>query len=85
VWTIVKSGDRYTGTAGDVVGTATGQASGNALRWTYVLALPVDGRVWNVDMDDWMVLMDDKTMLNRTAMSKLGLRVGEVTIAFRKR
>jgi len=31
--------------AGDVVGTATGQAAGNALRWNYVLALAVDGRV----------------------------------------
>lgn len=85
VWTIVKDGDRYTGTAGDVVGTATGQAAGNALRWNYVLALPVDGRTWNVDMDDWMFLMDDRTMLNRTAMSKFGFRLGEVTLAFRKR
>ena len=85
VWTIVKDGDRYTGTAGDVVGTATGTAAGNALQWRYVLALPVDGRVWNMDMDDWMFLMDEWTMLNRTTMSKLGVRVGEVTLAFRKR
>ncbi len=85
VWTIVKDGDRYTGTAGDVVGTASGTAAGNALNWRYVLALPVDGRVWNMDMDDWMFLMDERTMLNRTTMSKLGVRVGEVTLAFRKR
>ena len=85
VWTIVKDGDRYTGTAGDVVGTASGTAAGNALNWRYVLALPVDGTVWNMDMDDWMFLMDERTMLNRTTMSKLGVRVGEVTLAFRKR
>ena len=85
VWTIVKDGDRYTGTAGDVVGTATGAAAGNVLQWRYVLALPVDGRVWNMDMDDWMFLMDERTMLNRTTMSKFGVRVGEVTLAFRKR
>mgnify|MGYP006356754943 CR=1 FL=1 len=78
VWTIVKDGDRYTGTAGDVVGTATGAAAGNVLQWRYVLALPVDGRVWNMDMDDWMFLMDERTMLNRTTMSKFGVRVGEV-------
>jgi len=84
VWTIVKDGDRYTGTAGDVVGSARGEAQGNALRWNYVLALPVDGRTWHMDMDDWMYLIDEKTMLNRTTMSKFGVKVGEVTLAFRK-
>ena len=85
VWKLVKDGDRYTGTAGDVVGTATGRAAGNALSWNYVLALPVDGRTWHMDMDDWMYLIDDRTMLNRTTMSKFGFRVGEATLSFRKR
>ena len=85
VWKVSKEGDRYSGTAADVVGTAQGAAAGNALRWNYVLALPVDGKTWNMDMDDWMFLIDDKTMLNRTTMSKLGFRVGEVTLSFRKR
>ena len=85
VWKLVKDGDRYTGTAGDVVGTATGRAAGNALSWNYVLALPVDGRTWHMDMDDWMYLIDDRTMLNRTTMSKFGFKVGEVTLSFRKR
>ncbi len=85
VWKLVKNGDAYSGTAADVVGAAQGTASGNALRWNYVLALPVDGQVWNMDMDDWMYLIDDRTMLNRTTMSKFGFRVGEVTLSFRKR
>ncbi len=85
VWRLTKKGDRYEGTASDVVGTALGAASGNALHWNYVLALPVDGDTWNMDMDDWMYLIDDQTMLNRTTMSKLGFRVGEVTLSFRKR
>ena len=85
VWKLVKDGDRYTGTAADVVGTATGAAQGNALHWNYVLALPVGERVWNMDMDDWMYLVDERTMLNRTTMSKLGFRVGEVTLSFRRR
>jgi len=85
VWTLVKDGDRYRGTAADVVGTAEGTAQGNALHWKYVLALPVDGRVWNMDMDDWMYLIDETTMLNRTTMSKFGFRVGEVTLSFRRR
>jgi hypothetical protein len=86
VWTIERlPGGRYTGTAGDVVGEAAGEAAGNALRWRYVLALEVDGRTWHVDFDDWMYLQDERMMLNRSVMSKFGIRLGEVIIAFRKR
>ena len=83
VWTIRReSAGRYIGTAADVVGEAIGEAAGNALRWRYVMALPVDGKVYNVDFDDWMFLMDDHVMLNRSAMSKFGFRLGEVTLSF---
>jgi hypothetical protein len=85
VWTLVKDGARYSGTAGDVIGTARGEASGNALHWHYVLAVPVDGTTWHLDMDDWMVLVDEHTLLNRTSMRKLGVEVGQVTLAVRKR
>ena len=85
VWTLVKDVDRYTGTAGDVVGTGAGAQQGNAFNLKYVLALPVGGRVWHVDMDDWMWAVDEKTVLNRTTMTKFGFKVGEVTLAFRKR
>ena len=86
VWTITRvDSSRYVGVADDVVGEAQGEAAGNALRWRYVLALPVDGRVWNVDFDDWMYLIDDKVMLNRSAMSKFGFRLGEVSLSFTKR
>ena len=85
VWRVRKLPDgRYTGEADDVVGVATGQASGNALRWNYTLALPVEGRTWHVQMDDWMFLVDDEVLLNRTSMSKFGFHLGEVTLSFRK-
>lgn len=84
IWQLVKDGDRYTGTAGDVVGTGTGVQQGNAFNLRYVLALPVDGRTWHMDMDDWMYLIDEGTVLNRTTMTKFGIRVGEVTLSFRK-
>ncbi|MFT5589770.1 MAG: hypothetical protein ACI9ZF_001948 [Bradyrhizobium sp.] len=86
IWTLTKTGPgTYTGTAGDVVGVAQGVVSGNALRWKYVLALPVDGKIINVTMEDWMYLMDDRIMLNRAAMSKYGFHVGDVTLSFTKR
>jgi hypothetical protein len=86
VWTVTKlDANHYSGRADDVVGEASGEARGNALRWKYVMALPVDGKVYNVDFDDWMFLMDDRVMLNRSVMSKFGFRLGEVTLSFRKR
>ena len=85
VWKLVKKGDRYEGTAADVVGTGSGIAAGNAFNLKYVLALPVDGKVWEMDMDDWMYMIDEQTVLNRTTMTKFGFRVGDVTLSFRKR
>ena len=75
---------RYVGTADDVVGTAQGRAAGNAFQWAYTLRLPVDDKVYEVQFDDWMYLVDDKVMLNKAVMSKFGFRLGEVTLAFTK-
>jgi Protein of unknown function (DUF3833) len=86
IWRMKHLGDgRYSGTADDVVGEALGETRGNAFRWGYTLALPVDGRVWNVTFDDWMYLMDERVMLNKATMSKFGVRLGEVTLSFVKR
>ncbi|MEY3510035.1 MAG: hypothetical protein RJA56_4 [Pseudomonadota bacterium] len=86
IWRLTDlGGGRYSGRADDVVGEAQGQTQGNAFRWGYTLALPVDGRVWHVDFDDWMYLMDQRVMLNKATMSKWGVRLGEVTLSFYKR
>ena len=85
VWRLKKQpGGRYTGTADDVVGTAQGQAAGNAFQWAYTLRLPVDGSIYEVQFDDWMYLVDERVMLNKAVMSKFGIRLGEVTLAFTK-
>ena len=86
VWTLTEvAPKRYQGTASDVVGKAIGEVSGNALNWSYTLALPVDGKIYNVKFNDWMYQMDDKVMLNKAEMSKFGIYLGEVTLAFYKR
>ena len=86
IWRLKKLADgRYSGRADDVVGEATGQERGNAFNWKYTLALPVDGRVFDVQFDDWMYLMTDKVMLNKAVMSKFGFTLGEVTLSFTKR
>ena len=86
IWTLKRSADgKYTGTAADVLGTASGEEKGNAFRWGYTLLLPVDGKTIEVQFDDWMYLMNDKVMLNKAAMSKFGFKLGEVTLTFVKR
>ena len=85
VWRLTKhEGGRYTGRADDVVGEAAGQESGNAFRWNYTLRLPVDGKEYEVQFDDWMFLVDERVMLNRATMSKFGITLGEVLLSFTK-
>ena len=86
VWHLTDLGNgTFEGTAGDVVGKAHGQTRGNAFHWHYTLALPVDGTVLHVQMDDWMYLMNERVMLNKARMTKLGVHLGDVTLSFQRR
>ena len=86
IWRLTRLADgSYTGRADDVVGIALGQTRGNAFHWTYTLNLPVDNKVYEVQFDDWMYLVDERVMLNKATMSKFGVRLGEVTLSFTKR
>jgi hypothetical protein len=83
IWRLTRlDNGRYIGRADDVVGEAQGQSAGNALNWRYTLSLPVDGKVYEVQFDDWMYLVDERVMLNKAVMSKFGIYLGEVTLAF---
>lgn len=85
VWRLTKHPDgRYSGRADDVVGEAQGQTAGNAFRWNYTLRLPLDGRQYEVQFDDWMFLIDERVLLNRARMSKFGITLGEVLLSFTK-
>ncbi|MCB1926556.1 MAG: DUF3833 domain-containing protein [Rhodocyclaceae bacterium] len=86
VWRIeALGGGHYRGRADDVVGVAFGETAGNALRWRYVLRLPVDGREYDVSFDDWMFLIDERVLINRSVMRKFGIRLGEVTLTMVRR
>jgi hypothetical protein len=85
VWTLTKRGDHTIGRAADVVGDAVGETAGNAFRFRYVLDYPRGDGTVHLDVDDWMYLMDERTMLNRSSISKLGFEIAQVTLSFRKR
>ncbi len=85
VWEITIVGDRrYEGRANDVVGVAKGAAKGNVLNWAYDLNLKVGGRAVQVRFDDWMFLQPDGVLINRAAVSKFGIEIGQVTLTFKK-
>jgi hypothetical protein len=84
-WRLVKAGDAYVGRREDTVGDGRGRQSGNAFNIRYVLRFPTDGRTWDLDMDDWMHQIDEKTVLNRTRVSKFGIRFADITVSFTKR
>lgn len=85
IWKLKAVGpNRYIGTADDVDGQAIGEIYGNTLRWRYTLNVPFRGSTIGLDFDDWMLLIDDQVMLNRAVFSKWGVRMGEVTLSFRK-
>ena len=86
IWRLKRQPDgSYIGRADDVVGEAFGAVSGNAFRWNYTLKLPVDDKVYEVQFDDWMYLINERVMLNTAVMSKFGIRMGQVTLSFTKR
>ena len=86
IWQIEYLGNgQYTGRANDVVGIAKGSASGSVLNWHYTLALPVNGKTYHVQFDDWMFLHDQQTLVNRAVMSKFGFKLGEVTFFFKRK
>lgn len=77
--------NNFTATAGDVVGVATGSQNGNAMRMNYVLDLKIDDKTnYKVNLDDWMYLIDEKTLVNKSTIKKFGITFARLTIFFRK-
>ena len=83
IWTIRKTGENsYEGRAGDVVGIAKGESYGNALNWRYHMDLKVGNGSWRVKFNDWMFLQESGVLINRAYVSRFGIRIGTITLAF---
>ncbi len=83
IWHVRRRPDGgWLGTAGDVLGEAVGAAAGPAFNWRYTLKLPVRGTVYEVQFDDWMYLIDERTVINKAVISKFGVHIGDVTLSF---
>lgn len=84
-WQLQQSADgRISGIAGDVVGQAAGQLAGNTMYWEYTLRIPYDGETLDVTVKDWLYLIDNENLINRSTLHKFGLTVGELTLAIQQ-
>ncbi|MEM6603728.1 MAG: DUF3833 domain-containing protein [Pseudomonadota bacterium] len=85
VWTITQKKDgKYIGTASDIIGEAEGATNGSALRWAYSMDVPVDDTTYRLYFDDWMWMMNDGVLINRSYLKKFGFTVAELTLFMQK-
>jgi len=69
---------QFTATADDVIGVAQGQQSGATVRMTYRLKLDEDAGGHVLDVTDWMYLLEDGSIMNKSEMRKYGVKVAEL-------
>jgi hypothetical protein len=85
IWDLnIEPDGTVTGGAADVIGKASGGSNGTAFNWQYTLRVPIDGTEYDLFVDDWMYMIDDNRMMNRSYMKKLGVTVAEISIFFDK-
>lgn len=85
IWKIKRINDtNYEGTAGDIIGKATGEISGNAVNWAYEMDVPVGDSSYRLKFDDWMWQMNDGVLINRSYLKKFGITVAELTLFMQK-
>ncbi|MGB0495676.1 MAG: DUF3833 family protein [Kangiellaceae bacterium] len=85
VWEFIENNNQIIGTAGDVVGKAQGEIYGDSLHLTYILDIPQEDGSIQVNMDDWLHLIDANTLMGSTKMTKWGFYVGQIDIVIQKR
>jgi hypothetical protein len=72
-----------TATADDIRGTGKGQQMGNAVVLNYRIKLPKSAGGWVLDVVDWMYLLDNGTIMNRSQFRKFGIKVAELVATMR--
>lgn len=86
VWTLTLGNDgRIKAEAPDVVGTGTGQQNGSAVLLNYRIKLTKEAGGHALDVTDWMYLMANGSIMNRSQFRKFGIKVAELVATMRPR
>lgn len=69
--------------ADDLVGTGQGKVCGPAVRMRYRLRLPESAGGHVLDVEDWMYLAPNGTIMNRSQFRKFGIKLAELIATMR--
>lgn len=83
-WFLTENNDgSIVANADDLVGNGFGRAEGCAFGMTYKIRLPADAGGHVLSVVDWMYLLENGTILNRSQMRKFGIKVAELVATIR--
>lgn len=69
--------------ADDLVGSGSGRQSGTGVQLNYTIRLPEASGGHVLDAIDWMYLVDNGTIINRSQFRKYGIKVAELVATMR--
>ena len=83
-WILKLSDDgQIQATAPDLIGTGHGQQSGATVMLSYEIKLTKDAGGHALKVTDWMYLMDNGSIMNRSQFRKFGFKVAELVATMR--
>jgi hypothetical protein len=83
-WTLAVEPDgKIIATAPDVVGQGTGRVEGSSVLLRYRIRLTPEAGGHVLDVTDWMYLLDNGTIMNRSQFRKFGIKVAELVATMR--
>lgn len=71
--------------APDVIGVGKGMQKGPGVQLNYRIKLPKESGGHELDTVDWMYLVDNGTIMNRSQFRKYGIKVAELVATMRKK
>ena len=83
-WTFIVSDDgQIQAEAPDLFGTGKGQQAGSAVMLNYKIQLTKEAGGHALNVTDWMYLMENGSVMNRSQFRKFGIKVGELVATIR--
>lgn len=79
----VDTNGRIVADADDLVGSGHGRQTGSGVQLNYRIKLPEGGGGHELDVVDWMYLLENGTIMNRSQFRKFGFKVGELVATMR--
>jgi hypothetical protein len=83
-WALTLGNDgALTATADDLVGPGIGHIAGPTVQMRYKIRLPAEAGGHVLNVVDWMYLMPNGTIMNRSQFRKFGIKVAELIATMR--